>query len=121
MHLSHKLFLEDRGEFIFGPGRAQLLRSIEELGSLRKAALALGMSYRWAWARLKKTEKALGITIMARQAVSGGGRSHSLTPEGRELLQWYEAVEQELSASLKSANAARPVFIEKTPSKGGRT
>ena len=111
MHISFKLFLENQGEYFFGPGRAQLLRSIEELGSLRKAALKLGMSYRWAWGRLKKAEKAMGIIIIAQQGASGSGKSHSLTPEGRELLAWYESIEREVSAVIHNADARRPAFL----------
>ena len=33
----------------FGHGRAQLLQTIDALGSLRKAAAQLGMSYRSVW------------------------------------------------------------------------
>ena len=38
-----------------GAGRAQLLRLIDERGSLRKAAAEFGMSYRNAWGYLQSS------------------------------------------------------------------
>jgi molybdenum-dependent DNA-binding transcriptional regulator ModE len=60
----------------FGHGRAQLLRAIDELGSIRKAAAQFGMSYRRAWGH--------GGTV--------------LTPAGRAFLTQYEAFRAQVDA-----------------------
>lgn len=115
MNLSAKLFLEDRDKYVLGPGRVELLRSVAELGSLRRAAQKLGMSYRWAWGRLNDAEKALGILLLAQDSASGG-KAKTLTAEGRALLAWYDAVEKSMAVILAEAGANRPDFLkEKAP------
>lgn len=112
MNLSVKLFLEDQGRYVLGPGRVELLHSIAELGSLRKAAQKLGMSYRWAWGRLSDAEKALGVNLLAHDPGSGG-KAKTLTAEARELLVWYDATGKKITAALAEAVADSPAFLEK--------
>ena len=111
MHLSFKLFLEDEGRYVLGPGRVELLRLVEELGSLRKAAQKQGMSYRWAWGRLKDAEKALGIELLTQTGIPGEGKAKVLTPEARELLAWLAATERGLDQALEQALSGRPAFL----------
>ncbi len=111
MKLAIKLYLEKRGEFVLGPGRLHLLRSIRDLGSLRKAAQELGMSYRWAWGRMKAAEDLLQTPLLARTEPTAGGRPKVLTPEAVELLAWYEGVEKRLSEVLNEALRNRPEFL----------
>jgi molybdate transport system regulatory protein len=51
------LWLESGESVYFGMGRVMLLDMIEEHGSLRKAAEALGMSYRAAWDKVRRAER----------------------------------------------------------------
>lgn len=114
MNLSAKLFLEDRGQYVLGPGRVELLRSVQELGSLRKAAQKLGMSYRWAWGRLNDAEKALGVSLLAHDKNSGG-KAKTLTAEALELLVWYDSVDKNMKMVLDSAVAGQPAFLKEKP------
>jgi molybdate transport system regulatory protein len=111
MNLSLKLFLEDDERYIFGPGRAELLRSVAELGSLHKAARKLGMSYRWAWGRLHDTEKALGLSLLFQDKTAGKGNVKTLTAEAEELLAWFTAIQKELDVVLEKAAAMQPAFL----------
>jgi molybdate transport system regulatory protein len=110
MKLSVKLFLEDQNKYVLGPGRVELLRFVEELGSLRKAAQKLGMSYRWAWGRINDMEKALGVFLLAQDPESGG-KAKTLTAEARELLAWYNVIEKEVTEVFAKASAKRPGFL----------
>jgi len=112
MNLSAKLFLEDQEKYVLGPGRVELLRSVKELGSLRKAAQKLGMSYRWAWGRLNDAEKALGVRLLAHNEASGG-KAKTLTAEALELLAWYDSIDSDVKAVLESAVAGQPKFLKK--------
>ncbi len=89
----HMWLETDEGQVI-GLGRMLLLREVQKLGSLNKAAKALGMSYRAAWGRLKTSEEMLGASLVEK---SGSHKGFVLSPLGEELLQsfnqWYEAVE----------------------------
>lgn len=111
MNLSAKLFLEDCETYVLGPGRVELLRSVKELGSLRKAAQKLGMSYRWAWGRLNDAEKALGTSLLAHDKTSGG-KARTLTAEAHELLDWYDSIDKKVKTVLDNAVADQPAFLK---------
>ena len=114
MELSIKLFIEEQGKYIFGPGRAQLLRAVDALGSLSKASQEQGMSYRWAWGRIKEAEKTLGIKLLMPEAGSGKGNTKSLTAEARELLEWFSSIEEDLQALARKAHGRRPSFLPRS-------
>jgi molybdate transport repressor ModE-like protein len=76
------LWLESGESVYFGMGRVMLLDKIEEHGSLRKAAEALGMSYRAAWGKLKATEEALGLVLVESSGTRRGGSAHPRTLQG---------------------------------------
>ncbi|MFZ2448870.1 MAG: LysR family transcriptional regulator [Syntrophobacteraceae bacterium] len=90
------LWLETGGEMFFGAGRALLLAKIEAHGSLRKAAEDLGMSYRAAWGKIRKTEKVLGVKLIEQHGCKKEG--HRLTGHGRFLKEkyvlWFHEVER---------------------------
>lgn len=73
----------------FGDGRAELLRLIDELGSLKKAVARSGMSYRSAWGYLTELEKAAGIKLLDRRPGAGPDSGTKLTTEGRAFLERY--------------------------------
>lgn len=84
-------FYDDEGQKFFGEGPCRLLRSIEETGSLRAAALSMEMAYSKAMRLLKNAEKALGFPLTMRTTGGSGGGGSVLTPEGKEWLSRYEA------------------------------
>ncbi len=90
------LWLESGGEMFFGSGRALLLVKIEEHGSLKKAAADMGMSYRAAWGKIKRTEKVLGFKLIEQHGCKKEG--HRLTERGQCLMQkyllWFAEVER---------------------------
>ncbi len=101
------LWLETGDGVLFGLGRALLLEEIEQRGSLRKAAEELGMSYRAAWGKIRKTEKILGFKLIEQNGSKKEG--NRLTEQGRQLkekyLLWLREVE---SAALKKAEEIFP-------------
>ncbi len=112
MKLSAKIFLEDHQRYVLGPGRMALLKATESLGSLHKAAQAMGMSYRWAWGRLKTAEKELGLTLLTQEGTPGRGKVKILSPEARELIRWYAELESRIEALLAESAARRPPFLK---------
>ncbi|HOP64955.1 MAG TPA: LysR family transcriptional regulator [Spirochaetota bacterium] len=75
----HLWFEKEHGVY-FGRGRYELLRLIDELGSLKLAAERIGMSYRGAWGKLKKTEAILGHELIHKENNKEG---YKLTDFGR--------------------------------------
>jgi molybdate transport system regulatory protein len=89
------LWFENEKGVLFGLGRLQLLRQIEQCGSLKAAAESLGMSYRGAWGKIKTTEEVLGRKLIERAANRRKG--YHLTPFGSGIVQsfdqWFTEVE----------------------------
>jgi molybdate transport system regulatory protein len=91
---------------LFGLGRVQLLELVEQLGSLNQAAKALGMSYRAAWGRIKRTEEALGEALLAK---ASGRKGYELTPLAASLLKDFALWHKEVEAyALERAKARLP-------------
>ncbi|MHC1727035.1 MAG: winged helix-turn-helix domain-containing protein [Syntrophobacteraceae bacterium] len=90
------IWLESEDQMFFGSGRALLLAKIDQHGSLKKAAAEMGMSYRAAWGKIKKTEKVLGFKLIEQNGCKKGG--HRLTEHGQCLREkyhlWFNEVER---------------------------
>ena len=84
-------FLDENGQKFFGEGPARLLRGIEETGSLRAAAMSMDMAYTKALKLIRNGENALGFALIHRSTGGKDGGGSSLTTEGKEWLQRYEA------------------------------
>jgi len=100
------LWLETpEGQPVFGKGRMAMLDAIDAQGSLSAAAQALGMSYRGMWARLRRSEERLGVSLVSSHAGRGKSSGSTLTPEGRELAQRYRLLLQRITAAADQAYA----------------
>ncbi|MBS4026649.1 MAG: LysR family transcriptional regulator [Clostridia bacterium] len=99
LEVKSKIWVELKGEVIFGGGRTAILEAIDECGSIRQAATKLGMSYRAAWGKLKATEERLGIQLLDRYT---GGRQNGafLTTEAKELLNNYRQFKAEVNKEV---------------------
>ena len=84
-------FLDDNGEKFFGEGPAKLLRAVEATGSLRAAAMSMEMAYTKALKLIRNAENALGFALINRSTGGKDGGGSSLTDNGKEWLQRYEA------------------------------
>ena len=77
----------------FGPGKAALLESIRDTGSISAAARGMGMSYKRAWLLLDSINRAFeepAVTAAIGGLHGGGAR---LTDFGRDLLDRYRRME----------------------------
>ena len=83
----------EEGARAFGPGPCELLHRVEETGSLRAAAVGMGMAYTKATRLVKAAESAFGFKLTERTIGGAGGGGSRLTAEARDLLARYEAFE----------------------------
>lgn len=80
-----------REKSFFNPQIAMLMSLIEETESVRTACQRMQISYSTGWNKIRVLETQLGQTLVSRnQGGKGGGRS-KLTPQGKMLLERYEA------------------------------
>ncbi|KXA94453.1 hypothetical protein AKJ65_04365 [candidate division MSBL1 archaeon SCGC-AAA259E19] len=96
-----RIWLEKKEKPILGEGRAELLASIEEEGSLNKAAESMGMSYRHAWGVIKKIEERSGFKIVSSEKGGKGGGGTNLTEKGQELLNRYKWMDEALEKMVE--------------------
>jgi|SRR5581483_7553830 len=78
----------EEGPFL-GYGRIELLQKIKELGSLRKAAAEMKISYRQAWDFLDQMNKRTGKPVIISERGGKGGGGAVLTPEGEKAIQIF--------------------------------
>ncbi len=91
-----KLWIELEGEPFFGRGKMMLLAAVGRYGSINRAAREVGISYRKAWSYIKAMEKRLGIRLVECRAGGKGGGGAELTPEIRDFLGRYDAIEKDI-------------------------
>ena len=93
--------VDDNGDKFFGEGPCRLMRAIEETGSLRGAAMSMGMAYTKALKLIENAERALGFPLTTRVTGGRSGGGSRITPEGKEWLIRYEQYRD----ACKAANA----------------
>ena len=91
---------EDRA---IGPGKIRLLEAIRDTGSITKAGIVLGMSYRRAWLLVDDMNNCFREPVVAAQAGGSHGGGAALTAFGVRLIDQYRKIE----AEAHSANAVR--------------
>ena len=100
MKINHKIWLEKDGKVIFGKGRDELLKAIDECRSLNAAAKKLNMSYRAAWGRLKASEERMGIKLVE---VDGTGKGMHLTVQARQMISTFDKLDEQIETILGDA------------------
>lgn len=84
-------------EIAFGPGKADLLDAIHEMGSISGAAKKMGMSYRRAWLLIDAMNRCFQQPLVdaAKGGSNGGGTQ--LTDLGEQVLQQYRELQTEVA------------------------
>ncbi len=102
--LTIRIFADEK---CFGPGVATLLRRVDELHSLRAAAMSIGMAYSKAWTIIKNAQQQLGFPLLHSTTGGRNGGGATLSAQARALLEAYEAYCRELNG------CAQTLFAEK--------
>lgn len=98
-----KLWLEKKGNYIFGKGAYRILQAIHDEGTITKGAEKLGMSYRYTWGVIRKIETELGVKIVDTfKGGSSGGGGARVTEHGIELMDTYSRVAKAFEEALDS-------------------
>ncbi len=89
-----------RKAIAMGPGKADLLRAIDETGSISAAARQMEMSYRRAWLLVDTMNQAFKSPVVVTLTGGKAGGGAAVTEFGREVLQRYSDMEEKASASV---------------------
>jgi len=101
MDYRFRFWLIKNDEKVFGEGPLVLLKKVEELGSLRQAALAMGMSYSKAWKVIKQIEAELQIKLLERTIGGKTGGGSTITTEAKDFILRYEAFMASIDEKIK--------------------
>ena len=102
LEIKYKIWIEDsNGKYILGPGGFALLKAIKEKGSIRAAAVELGMSYDYAWRLVRRIERDLGRKIVVSRIGGPSGGGSSITLEGEKLLRIYTEAIKKVKKALE--------------------
>ncbi|WGK63989.1 winged helix-turn-helix domain-containing protein [Croceiramulus getboli] len=104
VQIRNRVWLEMDGAKYMGKGHVQLLRAIQETGSLNGASKKTGISYRKTWRLINKINELSPREVVQLQKGGAGGGGARVTPYGLELLKFFERLlaqsEKELKALL---------------------
>jgi molybdate transport system regulatory protein len=89
-----------------GPGKAKLLESIRDSGSISAAAREMGMSYKRAWLLLDSMNQAFTELVVTAAPGGAGGGGATLTPFGAEVLERYRRIHDRAAAMAADDLAA---------------
>ena len=104
IQFNYKIWLstdDDKG--IMGDGKWQILKAIEEHGSLTAATKALGITYRRTWGDLKKIEEMLGFQLLEKERGGKEGGKSSLTAEGKRLVKAFDEFHDKVDVFIEKA------------------
>lgn len=96
-----KFWLEKDKVSVIGEGRAQLLRAIDEHGSIAKAATIMNMSYRHAWGIIRHIRDVLGNEIVKTTRGGRYGGGAYLTEYGKDVLNQYDDYNRQIKQILR--------------------
>ena len=100
-HVNGRIWIDYGDSSFVGQGKIELLKKIKELGSLRKAATELKMSYTQAWYTIDNMNKsAPGPLVILNRGGKEGGVAQ-ITEMGEKVLLVYEKLQKEFDIFLE--------------------
>lgn len=101
IHLHYKIWISDKEEKgILGDGKWQILKIIDEKGSLKAACDEMGYTYRRTWGNLKKIENFFGFSLLEKHRGGKEGGKTVLTPEGKKLVAAFDKFHKSADALI---------------------
>jgi molybdate transport system regulatory protein len=79
----------------------ELLKVLDQTGSINSAAKAVGLSYKSAWQKLDQINNLLPYPLVNKQTGGSGGGGTVLTDEGRELIGKIDYLKKEFSQFME--------------------
>jgi molybdate transport system regulatory protein len=99
----------------FGPGKRQLLKLIDDLGSISAAGRAMGMSYRRAWLLIEEVNASFGAPLVEKAPGGSGGGGAALTPAGHRVLHCLDEIDLAVGRSAAKALAQLDELTSQRP------
>jgi molybdate transport system regulatory protein len=97
-----KIWIEINDKTLIGEGKVILLMKTAELGSLRKAAEATGISYRQAWYSINRMNNVAEFPLIHLKHGGEKGGIATLTEYGEKVISAYKKAEEEFHKFLNN-------------------
>jgi len=98
--IKSRIWIESNNNVLLGQGRVQLLKAINETGSLSKAAKSLNISYKKAWTLLDSVNKSAKYSVTVNSVGGKGGGGAKLTAYGKSLIDVFDEINKNCWAFL---------------------
>jgi molybdate transport system regulatory protein len=98
-----RIWIETEDGPFLGYGRIELLQKISELGSLRKAATEMKISYRQAWDFVDQMNKRTANPLVIFERGGKGGGGAVLTKEGENAIKLFNDLNTSFQRFLAEA------------------
>ena len=98
--LNGRLWLETEDGRFLGIGRLELLEHIAALGSISKAAQAMGMSYKRAWDLVSSMNAQAATPLVSTQTGGTRGGGAAVTEAGHEAIAAFSALQARFQAFM---------------------
>lgn len=102
LNLSGNLWFKRDEQKFLGEERIRLLEKIDELGSITKAAKAVGICYKTAWDTVSAINNLAEKPLVDSLTGGKGGGGTRLTPEGKQIIAQFNQIHRELHDYLNS-------------------
>lgn len=106
-----KLRLDFGPALTLGPGKAELLEGIAQLGSISAAGRRMGMSYKRAWSLIEEMNAAFADPVVDSSRGGPGGGGARLTDTGQQVLALFRQLEAVLCEQGASQIAALTALL----------
>ena len=90
--IKSRIWIESENRVLLGEGRVQLLKTINETGSLSKAARSLNISYKKAWGLINSVNKSAKKPVSINTIGGKGGGGAKLTDYGKTLINTFDEI-----------------------------
>jgi molybdate transport system regulatory protein len=94
MQPKSNLWIEKDGQVVLSKWRVELLRAIDETGSISAAAEKMQVSYHRAWEKIHEMETRLGLALVETQTGGSHGGGAQLTATARDYIARFDRFSQ---------------------------
>jgi molybdate transport system regulatory protein len=100
---------------LLGPGKADLLQSIGETGSIAAGSRRMGMSYKRAWYLVETMNSYFREPLLTATKGGNAGGGAQLTATGRAVLECYRRIEAKAARAAADDLEALAAMAASTP------
>ena len=93
--IKSRIWIESEDKVLLGEGSVHLLKAIQEMGSLSKAAKSLNISYKKAWQLLDSVNKSAKNPVTINSIGGKGGGGAELTEYGKSLVLVFDEINKD--------------------------